>query len=170
MLFMLLRRLKLQINRILPFRGFSVLLLLVLIIGLAGCMGNHEDQLVAEVNHETLSLDELVLMFPGFTELDSLQKSLLVESWIKETLLAQEAEKNLMHRDPGFKYRVETYRRRLLADKQLDAVLKDQGNVTQAEVEAYYRNNRASFRRQGNEFFGFHVLLPTRDEMVAFTV
>ena len=107
---------------------FSILLVVSVMAGLLSCSDNQNDNLIAEVNHERLSLDELVLMFPDFMALDSLQKSLLVENWIRETLLAQEAEKNLIHRDPMFNYRVETYRRRLLADKQLDAVLKDKGN------------------------------------------
>ncbi|MEA3286178.1 MAG: peptidylprolyl isomerase [Candidatus Marinimicrobia bacterium] len=109
-------------------------------------------------------MDDLILMFPGFRALDSLQKSLLVENWVRETLLAQEAEKNLIHRDPVFNYRVETYRRRLLADKQLDALLRDKGNIKRSEIETYYQNNLVSFRRQSNEFFGFHVLLPTKNE------
>jgi len=142
----------------------SYLMVALLLMGLLSCSNQSDEGLIAEVNHESLSLDELVLMFPGFMELDSLQKSLLVENWIRETLLAQEAEKSLIHRDPMFNYRVETYRRRLLADKQLDAVLRDKGGVNRNEIDAYYQNNLASFRRQGNEFFGFHVLLPTKDE------
>ena len=128
------------------------------------CSGDENENIIAEVNHEQLALDELILMFPGFMGLDSLQKSLLVENWIRETLLAQEAEKNLIHRDPMFNYRVDTYRRRLLADKQMDVVLKDRGNVTREQIEAYYEANLSSFKRQSNEFFGFHVLLPSRDE------
>jgi len=142
----------------------SFLLVALLFVGLLSCSNQNNENLIAEVNHESLSLDELVLMFPGFMGLDSLQKSLLVENWIRETLLAQEAEKGLIHRDPMFNYRVETYRRRLLADKQLDVVLRDKGNVTRSEIEAYYQNNLASFKRQSNEFFGFHVLLPSKDE------
>jgi len=145
-------------------KGFLFATTVLFLLGLTACFNHADDQLVAEVNQEQLTLNQLVLMFPGFTGLDSLQKSLQVEQWIRETLLAQEAEKNLIHRDPGFKYRVETYRRRLLADKQLDAVLKDRGSITHAEVETYYKQNLASFRRQGNEFFGFHVLLPTKAE------
>jgi len=139
-----------------------------LIVGLVAlllaCSQDSDDNLVAKVNHERLSLDELVLMFPGFMDLDSLQKSLLVENWIRETLLAQEAKKNLIHRDPMFNYRVDTYRRRLLADKQLDVVLKDRGNVNREEIEDYYQKNLSSFRRQSNEFFGFHVLLPSQED------
>ncbi|NQV42378.1 MAG: peptidyl-prolyl cis-trans isomerase [Candidatus Marinimicrobia bacterium] len=141
-----------------------LLLVLSLLMGMVSCSRDQDDRLVAKVNHEVLSLDGLVLMYPGFMSLDSLQKSLLVENWIRETLLAQEAEKGLIHRDPMFNYRVETYRRRLLADKQLDVILKDQGDVTRDEIEAYYKKNIESFKRQSNEFFGFHVLLPTRDE------
>ena len=114
------------------------LLLAGLLVGLLSCSDNKNEQLIAEVNHERLSYGELVLVFPGFIGLDSLQKSLLVENWIRETLLAQEAEKNLIHRDPMFNYRVDTYRRRLLADKQLDVVLKDRGGVDRGEIEAYY--------------------------------
>ena len=142
----------------------SVLLVVILFAFLAACSENRDDNLIAEVNHESLALDELILMFPGFMGLDSLQKSLLVENWIRETLLAQEAQKNLIHRDPMFNYRVETYRRRLLADKQLDVVLKDRGSVNRDEIEVYYNQNLASFKRQSNEFFGFHVLLPSRDD------
>jgi len=145
-------------------RTFSILLFVALLSGLTSCSDGGDDNLIAKVNHERLTLDELVLMFPGFMALDSLQKSLLVESWIRETLLAQEAEKNLIHRDPMFNYRVETYRRRLLADKQLDVTLKNQGGVSREEIEAYYQKNLESFKRQSNEFFGFHVLLPSREE------
>lgn len=144
-------------------KKIQTLLIISLLAGLVSCGNGNKDRLVAEVNHEQLTLDELVLMYPGFMGLDSLQKSLLVESWIRETLLAQEAEKNLIHRDPVFNYRVDTYRRRLLADKQLDAFLKDKGRVSRGDVEAYYQKNLSSFRRQSNEFFGFHVLMPTRD-------
>ncbi|MBC8374919.1 MAG: peptidyl-prolyl cis-trans isomerase [FCB group bacterium] len=141
-----------------------IVLVISLLAGLASCSDGQDDNLIAKVNHEQLSLDELILMYPGFMSLDSLQKSLLVENWIRETLLAQEAEKNLIHRDPMFNYRVETYRRRLLAGKQLDVILKDQGDVARDEIEAYYQNNLESFKRQSNEFFGFHVLLPSRDD------
>jgi len=139
-------------------------LILVLFAGLVACSTDQDENLVAKVNHQRLTLDELKLMYPGFMALDSLQKSLLVENWIRETLLAQEAEKNLIHRDPMFNYRVETYRRRLLADKQLDVVLKDRGEVARHEIEAYYQQNLESFRRQSNEFFGFHALMATRDD------
>lgn len=143
---------------------FHIILGLALLMGLSSCSSDQDDNLVAKVNHELLSLDKLALMYPGFMSLDSLQKSLLVENWIRETLLAQEAEKSLIHRDPMFNYRVETYRRRLLADKQLDVILKDQGDVARDEIEAYYKKNLESFKRQSNEFFGFHVLLPSRDD------
>ena len=145
-------------------RKFLIILVISLFAVMIACSDDQDDNLIAKVNHERLSLDELVLMFPGFMSLDSLQKSLLVENWIRETLLAQEAEKSLIHRDPMFNYRVETYRRRLLADKQLDVTLKDQGGVTRDEIEAYYQTNLESFKRQSNEFFGFHVLLPSRDD------
>jgi hypothetical protein len=141
----------------------SLIITFTLLFGVLSCSGDKDEALVAEVNHEQLSLDELVLMYPGFMGLDSLQKSLLAETWIRETLLAQEAERNLIHKDPVFSYRVETYRRRVLADKQLDAVLKNRGGVNRSEVEAYYNENLSSFRRQSNEFFGFHVLMSTRD-------
>jgi len=144
--------------------SFLRFFLIVLLLGLLSCSRQDENNLIAEVNSERLSLDELVLMFPGFMSLDSLQKSLLVENWIRETLLAQEAEKNLIHRDPMFNHRVETYRRRLLADKQMDSILKDQGDVSGEDIEAYYQQNLSSFQRQSNEFFGFHVILPTRDD------
>ncbi len=143
---------------------YRFLLVVCLVVLSMSCSRNRDDNLVAKVNHERLSLDELVLMFPGFMALDSLQKSLLVENWIRETLLAQEAEKNLIHRDPMFNYRVDTYRRRLLADKQLDVILKDGGNISRDEIEDYYQKNLNSFRRQSNEFFGFHVLLPSQED------
>jgi len=143
---------------------FLFVVFILLVAGLAACSSSDSEGIVAEVNHEQLSLDELQLMYPGFMALDSLQKSLLVENWIRETLLAQEAKKNLIHRDPVFNYRVETYRRRVLADKQLDLVLKDKGGVSRAEVEAYYNENLSSFQRQSNEFFGFHVLMASRDD------
>lgn len=145
-------------------RNLTVILVITLFAGLMACSNDQDDSLIAKVNHERLTLEALELMYPGFMSLDSLQRSLLVENWIRETLLAQEAEKNLIHRDPMFNYRVETYRRRLLADKQLDAVLRDQGVVARHEIEAYYEKNLESFRRQSNEFFGFHALMATRDD------
>ncbi len=138
-------------------------LLLLGILVLLACSREMQGDVVADVNGDQLTLSDLRLMIPDFELLDSLQRSILVENWIRETLLAQEAEKNLLHRDPTFRYRVATYQRRLLADKQLESVLKATGRIKQEEVEDYYQANLSSFKRVTDEFFGFHAVVPERD-------
>ncbi len=102
-------------------------------------------------------------MIPDYQLLDSLQRSTLVNNWIRETLLAQEAEHNLIHRDPAFQKRIDTYRRRLLADKELETVLKDSARISRQEIETYYQENLASFKRVEDEFYGFHAVVPSYD-------
>ena len=118
---------------------------------------------VARVNDEELTLRQLSLMIPDYDQLDSLQRSILVENWIREALFSQEARKNLLHRDPVFKERVDTYSRRLLADKQLENVLKREASIQRSDIETYYNENLASFKRISDEFYGFHAIVPTYD-------
>jgi foldase protein PrsA len=70
----------------------------------------------------------------------------------------------LLDQDPTFKEQVETYRRRLLADKIMQKYLAQQATVSDQEVKDYYNQNKDSFVRDEDEIFALHVLLPTQDE------
>jgi len=144
-----------------------ILRFLVVLLGLAllvGCGRHNSDDVVAEVNDAALTRSDLESLVDNFDQLDSLQKTQLVESWIQETLLAQEAKKTLLDQDPTFLEQVATYHRRLLADKIMQKYLRQSAEISDQEVRNYYTKHKRSFVRDEDEVFALQVLLPTRDE------
>jgi len=137
--------------------------LLVMVLFL-GCNRIDNNQIVAQVNNDMLTIDVLHALVPDFSQLDSLQKAQYVENWIQETLLKQAAEKILLDRDPLFNQQVETYRRRLLADKMMQKYMNESAVVSEQEIRNYYDAHQESFKRNEDEVFALHVLLPTLDE------
>ncbi|HCW76097.1 MAG TPA: hypothetical protein DHU63_06110, partial [Candidatus Marinimicrobia bacterium] len=129
-----------------------------------GCNRIDNNQIVAQVNNDILTIDVLYALVPDFSQLDSLQKAQYVENWIQETLLKQAAEKILLDRDPLFNQQVETYRRRLLADKMMQKYMNESAVVSEQEIRNYYDAHQESFKRNEDEVFALHVLLPTLDE------
>lgn len=144
---------------------WSRALLAVLAVGLVStCNRVNRDNVVAQVNNEFLTLEKLRAIAPELDQLDSLQKAHFVEIWIQETLLKQEAEKYLLEREPRFKQQLETYYRRLLADKMMQKAMRQSVQVSDQEIRDYYNNNKDNFRRAEDEIFALHVLLASRDE------
>lgn len=135
-----------------------------LILMLWGCGQVNNDNVVAQVNGDILTLEVLNTLAPDFAKMDSLQKSHYVENWIQETLLRQEAEKILLDRDPVFIQQIETYRRRLLADKMMQKFMGESAEVSEQDIRDYYDAHEESFKRNEDEVFALHVLLPSLDE------
>lgn len=144
------------------FTGLAVGALLAFLV--LGCNRVDNDDVVAQVNSDFLTIDALHALVPGLSQLDSLQKAQYVENWIQETLLKQEAEKVLLDRDPSFNPQIETYRRRLLADKMMQKYMSESAEVSEQEIRTYYNTHQESFRRNEDEIFALHVLLPSLDE------
>lgn len=140
------------------------LLIGLILLSVSSCNRVNKDDVVAQVNREFLTLEKLHAMVPDFDQLDSLQKAHFVESWIQETLLKQEAEKYLLERDPQFKQQMDTYYRRLLADKMMQKFMRESIQVSDQEIREYYEKYKDNFRRAEDEIFALHVLLPSRDE------
>ncbi|MCF7797008.1 MAG: peptidyl-prolyl cis-trans isomerase [Lentisphaeria bacterium] len=136
----------------------------LILISISACNRLNKDEVVAQVNREVLTMEKLRAMVPVLDQLDSLQRTHYVESWIQETLLKQEAEKHLLERDPQFKQQMDTYYRRLLADKMMQKFMRQSIQISDQEIRDYYARNQDNFRRAEDEIFALHVLLPSRDE------
>jgi len=127
---------------------------ILLITIIAACQApeeqpNEQDRLLAKVYNKTLFASELEGMIPtGTKEKDSVMfVQTLVEKWVRESLLMNEAEHN-MPSDLKIDELVRDYRaslirhnyEKLLVELQLDSI------VSQAELASYYENNKEQYQ------------------------
>lgn len=121
------------------------------------------DRALARVRNKSLFLSELDGMFPdGTTKSDSfLIINAFVERWIRETLLLQEAERNIPS-DLNIDKLVRDYRASLIRsnyEKILVEELMD-STVTTDELLAYYNKHREEYQLEGTIIRCYFIKMP----------
>jgi len=130
-------------------------------------------EVLAEVNGETMTLEEFQSLageiksaYPGLTLSDE-QKEDLVNSWVKEEILAQEAAKQGLDRSTDAKYRIEESKRqviaRLLLEKDLLSKLTLK-SITDQEVADFYDANKKQFKSADPRIHVRHILVKSEDQ------
>ncbi|MEW6219986.1 MAG: peptidylprolyl isomerase [Thermodesulfobacteriota bacterium] len=82
----------------------------------------------------------------------------MVNRWVQMTLLAKEAEARGLQDRPEFKAKLEEMRKAALAEELFTTTMAEQGQVTEAELKAYYDQNQAEFAK-GEEVRAQHILV-----------
>jgi hypothetical protein len=124
----------------------AALLALAALLSCFRTQDNGPDKALARVYNKTLYLSELEGMFPEGMD-SSLVINAYVERWIRETLLLNEAERNIPS-DLNIDRLVRDYRASLvrhsyeqfLVEQLLDSV------VTREELESFYENNKEQYQ------------------------
>lgn len=102
----------------------------------AGCGSG--DKVVAEYHHHKLYMSEVRAMMPqGLSADDSAQMvSQVIDSWIENQIVLEEADKSLSLRDKNFDEEVNAYRRSLLRQRYFEKLTSDskQFEVSDQEV------------------------------------
>lgn len=142
------------------------ILLLSLPVWLKTCVGQEYDTTripVVETNGQILYLDEIEASIPsGISKEDSSQMAqLLIESWLKETLMYESAKKNLVE-SAEVKELVEAYRRSLLIYEYQQQALnqKMETSVSEEDISQYYSENSERFLSSQNLIKGLFIKVP----------
>ena len=139
------------------------IVLICIVIGLfcVGCINNKPDDPVARVGEYYLNKSDIVGIVPQET---SFQDSIeiiknFVNNWIRQKLILNQAEKNLISEQKKFDKQLKDYRssliiyeyERKLIRQNLDTIVSDQ------EIEKYYNGNKSQFVLKDNIVKGLYV-------------
>ncbi len=126
------------------------------------CNNNTQEQEpVAQVFDKVLTRQDLLDIVPeNVTGNDSIQfVRNFINNWIKEQVIIHKAELNLKEEEKSFEKKLEEYRKSLLIyqyEKQLIEQKLDT-NVSDAEIEQYYRDNPQNFELKENIIQGIYI-------------
>jgi len=123
------------------------------LVGLLACQGEDSgaagDVVLAKVFKHTLHASDVEGMFADSpTPQDSiLMTNAFIEKWVRETLLMQEAEKNIP-KDLNIDELVRDYRSSLIKHnyEKLIIELELDSTITQEEIQRYYEDNKSQYK------------------------
>ncbi len=132
-------------------RSARVAVAIVAVIVVAACSRDGRDAgpPVAKVGDETLTARDLNVMIGGLPDEAASPDARweAAERWVNRELLYGEAVKLGIHLDPDVAAQVRTAARELVINALLDRYYQDRLAVSDEEVQAYYDEHRAVFRR-----------------------
>ncbi len=149
------------------FRRRRVKQLIFLSILLFGCQSNDqivpEHKVLAKVNHEVLSEDDVLASIEGSTnKLDQTDlMRMYSKTWIQESILAQEAERLGYTLTRAEEFQMENLKKTYLINHLMKTRL-DNVAVTEVEISRYYDEHRDEFKRLDTEYHLIHLFLPSR--------
>jgi len=129
--------------------------------------GDSENQrVIARVGGAVLRASDVRAAFPDNPRLgvSEAQVRSYVQRWINLELLAQEAKRRGLEREPKVRRQLEDLRREVLATALEDQLAGDTTAVTAEELRAYYEKNLDAFRRTEEEYLLQEILVPTWQE------
>ena len=133
-----------------------------------GCQSQQrepEGTILARVGDAVLTLKELEAGIPddlvGSLSLDD--KKRMVEKWVEEQLLYQEAQRRGIDREDGIKRLIESSKVDLVVTELMQR-LTDNLAITDDELLRYYNEHQEEFVREDDEIWARHILVATKAE------
>jgi len=132
-----------------------------------GCGGQPEGVEVARVGKERLTLDEVNARIPVHLagQVSAEEKRRLVDGWVEEALLYQEAVRRKLDEEPEVADRAEKAVRNLLIAELLEREFQRDAEVLEGDYHTYYEQHRESFVRDEPEVRARHILVRSRSEL-----
>jgi hypothetical protein len=112
-----------------------------------GKTGEDPGPVVARVNGQPLYRHDLDAYLPDETrgELTAEERKARFEQWVSTQLLYEEAQRSGLQMSRDIDWKLEQYRKDLVADRLVQEVLKERAIVSRDEALAYYRAHRDEF-------------------------
>lgn len=148
-------------------RSAGALLAACLLLGGPGCRDEPEIPALAEVGDRRLTQEDVDLLVPVqlMGRLPPQAKRRIVEAWVEEELLRQEALRLRIDEDPEVAARVSAAVRDLLVAELLERHFEDDAEVTEEEIQAYYDAHPEVFTREHLEIRARHILVAARSDL-----
>ncbi len=139
-------------------------LLTVVVALFIGCLKTKEKDdspIVAKVNDESLTLNQLKKQIPAeyLNTLGSTEKQAYVEQWIRQQLLYQMALDEKLDDDAGINARLRQFEQQLLADEILQRKLESGTKVSDEEAKQHYDKHSDEFMREEVEIRISHIVV-----------
>ncbi len=133
--------------------------------GLPGCRGEPEG-VVATVGKAWLTLQEIEsripIQFAG--KVTDRDKKRLVEGWVEEELLYQEALRRKLDEDPDVAARISRAARDLLIAELLEREFRGDADISEDDIRLYYDTQQEDFFRNEPEVRVRHILVKSRSD------
>jgi peptidyl-prolyl cis-trans isomerase C len=133
-----------------------------------GCQPRKEESrspVLARVGDSVLTIEELGACIPDdlVGSLSSDDKRRMVERWVEEQLLYQEAQRRGIDREDQIERLIESSKVDLVVSELLQR-LNDDHSPTDDELLQYYDEHQDEFVREDDEVWARHILVATRAE------
>ena len=140
---------------------------IICLIGIWGCEGPQKASVVAQVGNRYLTIEALEKRIPApfAGTLSPKEKQRLVENWIEEELLHQEALRQKLDRDSELSDRIDRAVRQLLANELMTRTYARNAEISEDEILTYYEEHRADFERNQLELRVRHLVVADRNAM-----
>ncbi len=141
--------------------------LIICLIGIWGCERPQKTSVVAQVGNRYLTIEALEKRIPApfANTISPKEKQRLVENWIEEELLHQEALRQKLDRDSELSDRIDHAVRQLLANELMTRTYARDAEISEDEILAYYEEHRADFERNQLELRVRHLVVADRNAM-----
>ncbi|MDO4462624.1 MAG: hypothetical protein Q4C30_09090 [Bacteroidia bacterium] len=138
---------------------------MMLVSIVASCVDNsHSGYPIASVGDKILTSSDVAMTLPpNTTAADSVVLvNDYVRNWVHEQVMLQKAQINLADEEKDIQDAIEQYRTALLVDRYQRKVLdqKFHPNITEEEIEEYYKQQSSSFLLTDNIMMGMMAILP----------
>ena len=132
-----------------------------------GCGSSSTGDVIARVGDAELTESEFASQLAPSSEADLAEgeREQLIEDWVRQELLYQEALARGLHQRVQLKTLLEQMRRDLLVAALLDAEFQDHElTFSESAIRRYYDEHQADFRRLHPEIRARHILLTSQRE------
>ena len=148
-------------------RAFGVLLAAIGVAALVSCEKEPEIPALATVADRRLTQEDVDLLVPVqmIGKLSHQERRRIVESWVEDELLHQEARRLKIHEDPVVATRISNAVRDLLVAELLERHFESDSEVTEDEIQVYYDAQQEEFIREEMEIRARQILVKTRSEL-----
>ncbi|RLC52971.1 MAG: hypothetical protein DRZ79_00285 [Candidatus Cloacimonadota bacterium] len=130
----------------------QILIIIGSVLLLTSC-AKKKDDIIAQVNNDTLTLSELKANFTDseWNNLSSEKKKEFVQQWIKLSLLSQEADRLKITEKEAVKQKMESAIKKIKANALIASKFSEI-TVSENELFDYYKLHESSFRKKVKEY------------------
>lgn len=140
------------------------LVTLVIFLSHFGCADEPKGTPVAQVGDQVLTLEKLSTRIPQpfLNKINVDEKRHMVEKWVEDELLYQEAKIQKIDQDPKVKARIEEAQKGLLIAELLERKYAKNADILEGEIHDYYEAHAETFQREKPEIRVRHILVADR--------
>ncbi|MEO0081559.1 MAG: peptidyl-prolyl cis-trans isomerase [candidate division WOR-3 bacterium] len=127
-----------------PIRTMVWLVLGLILVLAAGCPSRPKGKVLARVNNDYMTKEEFELMVPEGFSVDQQNLPLILDKWVSNTLMYQEAVRRGLDKKPEVRQALKRLERDYLVNQLLEE-LTGAVSVSQAEMMQYFNAHRDEF-------------------------